>query len=345
MEAIQNPLHLCPIGNVQLEDQDLARKILLQSQSSLWNKDKPAVAVWHEFDLNKFNGKRLFPLPIFETTILNATAKNYLSQMDGILLPTGWAKKVVQENIGDSVPCYVVRGGADLSTEEDVLKTKRAEVFTFVHVGKLEARKGTVEMMECYLNAFADSNLDTRFILHCFNPLDQYFMNKVAAAFNHLGVERIEPFHSSAVIGLKGSCVIEIPIGRISKQDINRLYRYGSVGVFTSRGEGWNLPLLECLKSGTPCIATNYSSHTEYLTEEFGYPKDLLVEVKETELANDGQYFRGDRGNWAKLDTDMIVDKMKFAYENYGKIKIDPSKFDSLNWGNTAKRIIQAIEN
>ena len=67
-------------------------------------------------------------------------------------------------------------------------------------------------------------------------------------------------------------------------------------GIFPSRAEGWNLDMLEMMALNKSIITTNYSAHTEFCNKD----NSFLIDISETEPANDGKWFFG-QGNWAKI--------------------------------------------
>jgi glycosyltransferase involved in cell wall biosynthesis len=135
---------------------------------------------------------------------------------------------------------------------------------------------------------------------------------------------------------------IKIFNGVQSHIDIAYLIAESDCGIYPSRAEGWNLELLETMAMNKPVISTNYSAHTEYCTKDNCY----LVEIDNTELANDGKAFKN-QGNWAKIDQkqkDQFIDYMRYVYNN--RIIDNPSGLETakkLSWKNSAKKIMGYI--
>jgi glycosyltransferase involved in cell wall biosynthesis len=317
----------------------------------MWDRSAPSVAVWHEFDLNKFSGNKLIAYPIFETTKFNKEAVNYLQQMDCVVVTSKWAKNVVEENIGASTPITVVQGGSDLLQTPAVLSTPRnATAFTFLALGKLEQRKSYAETIAAYIQAFENKDADTRLVCHCFTPFDKNFQTTVQTLLSQLGLEIINySTVQGSITARRGSAFVEIPRGQLPKEHVYRLYRHAHVGIFPAKAEGWNLPLLECIKSGTPAITLNYSAPTEYANEAFGYPKELLLNDFNLVTANDGVFFHGDRGKWAQPNIDEISAAMLYCYDNYSnleeKFQTTSSKItEQFTWQNTAKQLLEVVD-
>lgn len=339
--------HLNPIGPIQLENENLRNTLIQHGNSIPWSRNNVSVAIWHEFDLSKFSGKKLIAFPIFETNNFFPLAKHHLKQMDAICVASKWAKDVVENSIGTNIPVFVVPGGADILVTDRIAAVKRNSCFTFLFVGKYEQRKSPIEIIQAYLAAFQNSKAETRLICHCYNPFDQQFRKNISVVLTQLGLQLIESTCRSSIIASRGNCIVEVPDGRISKEQLFCLYKYCHVGVFPSKGEGWNLPLMEAIQSGLPCIATNYSAHTEYLTTEFDYPQDLLLNNFKMDTAFDGVYFKGDRGQWAVPDLGELATKMQYVYREYESIsnRFNNTKLiNEFTWKNSSIKLLKVIQ-
>jgi glycosyltransferase involved in cell wall biosynthesis len=126
-----------------------------------------------------------------------------------------------------------------------------------------------------------------------------------------------------------------------TQKEVYNIMAQTDCGVFPSRGEGWNLELLEMMSVGRHVIATNYSAHTEFCTKE----NCRLVDVHGTERAYDNKWFFG-QGNWAKIDESTIFElslaMQLFAQTYEWKINEAGVKTaEQFSWENTAQRIIE----
>ena len=112
--------------------------------------------------------------------------------------------------------------------------------------------------------------------------------------------------------------------------------------IFPSRAEGWNMELLESMSMNKPCIATNYSAHTEFCDKN----NCFLIDIDEKEDANDGKAFRG-QGKWAKIgdkQIDMCIDYMRYLCAN--RIVDNPAGVETakkFSWENTANQLKKYI--
>lgn len=337
---------LSPIGNIDVENREEAEYYAKHSKTFKWVREFPGIAIWHEFDLSKFSSKKLVAFPIFETTAFFPEAINYLSQMDAIIVLSQWAKQVVESNIGTMVPVFVVPGAASVLNSPEIDKTPKSKSFAFLSVGKYEARKSPVELIHAYLKAFEHRTEDTKLLLHIYNPFDPNFKVNIANILRQIGMSVIPSSRPDLVVATKGACLVEVICGRLFEGKVFELYKHCHMGVFPAKAEGWNLPLMEAIQSGLPCIATNYSAHTEYLNKQFKYNEDLLLNKFQMAPAFDGIYFRGDRGNWAIPNVDELAEKMLYSYLNYAEVteKFDNSVIKAeFTWQKMAEKFMNVL--
>lgn len=310
-----------------------------------WNRKAPCLKLWHEYDMEDLSGSRLIAYPVWETTKLLPQATNYLSQMDAVIVTSKWGEEVLKQNIGDQVPVFIVNEAGQEFYHE--VTDQKFPTFTFLHVGKFEYRKCTAEIIESYVRVFRDSTKETRLIMHCFNPFDRDFTNNMYKVLEGLGLKsHYSATDNSRIIGSLGNAIVEIPKSRLSKAELYTLYKRSHVGIYPSRGEGWNLDLFESITAGMPCVASYVSAHTEYLKEDLGYPQDLLLKNGKEEVANDGKWFKGDRGNWISPDKEELTEKIRYSFNNYESLvkNFDMTKIkEKFTWENSAKQLISVL--
>ena len=128
-----------------------------------------------------------------------------------------------------------------------------------------------------------------------------------------------------------------------TQQEVYSIMSKVDCGVFPSRGEGWNLELLELMSCGKHVIATNYSAHTEFCTQE----NSSLVSIRDVEPAFDNKWFFG-QGNWANLDETAINELQtqmeKFIQNHDGGLNLKGIETArQFNWDNTANGILNNV--
>ena len=92
---------------------------------------------------------------------------------------------------------------------------------------------------------------------------------------------------------------------------LGALYRSMDAFVSVSRGEGWNMPLMEAMACGLPSIATDWGAHQEFLHAGVGYPLRLRKLVPAVAKC---PYYKGFR--WADPDPEHLRSLLRHVYEN-----------------------------
>lgn len=244
-----------------------------------FDNNAPSLRLWHQFDLVHHVGKGpKIGFPIFELDNFRDIELTHLRAQDYIFVPSAWAKKVILNKI-PSAKVHVVPLGVD----KDIFKPAsllKGDTTVFLNVGKLEVRKGHADLLECFNKAF--------------EPKDN--VELWLATYNvHMSPEDNESWAKQCKATKLGDKIQFF--GRMdTQQQLAQLMNQADVGVFPSKAEGWNLPLLEMMACGKPVIATDYSAHTEFC-DPFNC---ALIPIDATEVANDGKWFHG-FGNWAKF--------------------------------------------
>ena len=88
------------------------------------------------------------------------------------------------------------------------------------------------------------------------------------------------------------------------------LYRSADCYVSPSRGEGWDMPLIEAMATGRPSIATDWGAHTEYVREGIAFPLRIRGTVPVTGA---GPYYEG--RHWADPDPEHLRYLLRRVYE------------------------------
>ncbi|RBP50997.1 glycosyltransferase [Arenicella xantha] len=129
-----------------------------------------------------------------------------------------------------------------------------------------------------------------------------------------------------------------------AREDLPTLYRSSDCFLSPSKGEGWNMPLMEAMACGLPCIATDWSAQTEFFNSSNGFP----IEVTCLEPAKAKcPYYEG--FYWAKPDKEHFRYLMRQVFENredaakIGTIAaIDVAK--NWTWDSAAHKIRQRLD-
>lgn len=328
-ELHKNNDNICvlPIGQPNIDNEKDAL-IIKQYLDNIENVpyDAPSLKIWHQFDLLTRPGRGKYcAFPFFEIDTFSAIEKYHLNFPDLLLASCEWAKQIlINNNIKTDIK--VVPLGVDTSIFSPKPITKDPNKYIFCTIGKWEKRKNHDLIIECFNKAFTDSDeVELWMVTH--NP----FLNK-----------QEEQYWLNLVSGSKLRNKIKVFPRLPSHESIAEVIGYSDCGLYISRGEGWNMELLESMAMNKPVIVSNYSAHTEYCNNSNAF----IVDITETEPAHDDKWFFG-QGNWAKFgqnQIDQTIEHMKYVYSN--KIRDNKAGLTTAqiySWTNTATKIRSVV--
>lgn len=255
LQQRQVPVAFFPIGPVDasLTDNPQLREALRRQEA--YRPDVPSVRLSQQFDLALHVGRgRQIGYTIFELDAFTPRERHHLRQQDAIIVCSEWARQVCLANGLDDRPVHVVPLGVDRRVfHEQVAPATSANDTVFLQVGKLEPRKGQLELLRAFEAAFTPKDA-VRLVLVCGNP----FIGRAELD------AQLAPFRRSPMASRITLVTQELP----TQQDVAAVMASADCGVFPVRAEGWNLEALEMLAMGRHVIATACTAHTEYLTPE-----------------------------------------------------------------------------
>ncbi len=128
------------------------------------------------------------------------------------------------------------------------------------------------------------------------------------------------------------------------RAELPSLYRSADCFVSPSRGEGWNLPLLEAMACGLPAIATDWGAHKDYLNDGNGYPLRIRGLVP---AVTSCPYYVGAR--WADPDPEHLRALLREVYEHRDEAarrgaRAAAEVAERWTWHASAARIVRRLE-
>jgi glycosyltransferase involved in cell wall biosynthesis len=313
------------ISDSDFEESELNNLRAVLDNSKFFDVKAPCVRIWHQFDMAQFVGKgKHIGWPIFELDVFKDQERHHLSSVDEIFVCSQWAKNICEDNF--TQPVHVVPLGVDSTIFNH--KPIEHDVFTMHSIGKIEIRKSH-ELIPLILDkAFRK---DDKFLLK--------MMWRNAFTDNVLGEDKIKEWEEYYRTYL-GNRVEFSPHVQYNKQ-VAEFINGSDLGLYLSKAEGWDLSCLETIACGVNIVATNYSGHTEYLTDK----NAQLIDVQDVCLADDGLFFDG-FGYWANVESyvEEIAEKIRDTYDrwkggnlqtNYEGIKTA----ELFSWNNTVKQM------
>jgi glycosyltransferase involved in cell wall biosynthesis len=284
--------------------------------------------IWHQFDLAQFVGcEGRIGFPIFELDTFTPREIHHINNLDYMIVCSHWAQRIVKNHskINPYLSVDVCPLGVDRTIFNENINNPHDYYVTFLNIGKWEVRKGHDVIIQAFEKAFEPSD-SVRLWMMCDNP---FLSEKTIKAWQFQ--------YKHGRLGSKVSFLSRVK----TAHEVARIMGEADCGVFPARAEGWNLELLEMMSLGKQVIATNYSGHTEFCTDN----NCMLLDVNELESAYDGIWFHN-QGNWAKLTdkhVDQIAEYMRMVY-NKKKRSEGLTNFNGIvtaqkfSWENSVKR-------
>lgn len=133
---------------------------------------------------------------------------------------------------------------------------------------------------------------------------------------------------------------------------LNREYPYSQMGmlhrsadcyVSASRGEGWNLPLMEAMACGRPAIATDWGAHREFVHDGIAYPLRVRGLVPAVSSNPNYEGFR-----WADPDPEHLGYLLRHVFEHRDEarekgMRAASEMAERWTWRRAAERIAARI--
>jgi GT2 family glycosyltransferase len=215
--------------------------------------------------------------------------------LDEIWVPSTFNRETFLQS-GLRVPVYVMPLGVNPDYFNPKVRASRpSDRYTFFSVFEWGERKAPEVLLRAYHEAF--SRQDSVLLLL-----------KVINTDPGVDVQR-----EIAALGLPGDGP---PVAILYNQELpvhqmGSLYRSVDCFVASTRGEGWGMPILEAMACGLPVIATNWSAHTDFISEDVAYPLEVARLIPAEAKC---PYYEGFQ--WADPDQDHLVQLMRHVYTN-----------------------------
>ncbi len=236
----------------------------------------------------------------------NSNVAHILSGASKIIAVSNFTKKDILKNFSvDENKIKVIHEAAEDIFYPDadfdyVVKKFNLDKYLF-YAGELQPRKNIIGLLSAY--GRMDSGLRNEYkLVLAGNVRDRFFRDRLAEEIGKLKLEKNV-----------------IQLGRVSNEDLRKLYSCAKAFAFVSLFEGFGLPVLEALQCGTPIVASNNSSLPEIIGNA-----GILVDPSDT----------GD----IKLALEKILSDENLYNILKKNCATDAGKF---NWINTAKETVK----
>jgi GT2 family glycosyltransferase len=125
---------------------------------------------------------------------------------------------------------------------------------------------------------------------------------------------------------------------------LGSLYRSADCFVAVSRGEGWDLPLMEAMACGLPAIATDWGAHREFVHDGVAYPLRMRGTIPARAKC---PYYDG--FSWADPDPEHLRHLLREVYERRDEARRRGSAAaremaERWTWRAAARKIVERLE-
>jgi glycosyltransferase involved in cell wall biosynthesis len=198
--------------------------------------------------------------------------------------------------------------------------------FNFLTVNQWGIRKNMETLISSFIDEFRDENVG---LVIKANTISDSYIDKVATE------KRL-----ADVVNSKGNkkCQIYLIHGRMSDQDMADLYRNEKIKAFvtSTHGEGFGFPIFEATEAELPVVATDWSSHLEFLTiKEDSKPKKLFAKVDfMLDKIPPQAVWQGvleSHARWAYPAPNALRSRMREVYKDYNRFKSWAKKLAAYN--------------
>lgn len=275
--------------------------------------------------LNKYNGLKI-AYNVWESTLYDDNFFNLLKQYDQFWCPSEWQKECIIKQGYPSNKVFVVPEAVNGEIfnpgffTHDLYNDNR---FKFILIGRWEYRKATKEIIETFLKTFKKEE-PVDLILSVDNSdyaVDGMKSTEERLKYYNFNDDRLKILHF------------------LNRENYIKHIKNAHVFLSCSRSEGWNLPLIEAMASGTPSIYSNCSGQLEF-TKGKGHPVKILGEK---EVPNSvGNYYEPDFNDLSKVMRDVYIN-----YWNYKEMAVNESELIRVDfsWKNAALKAIDILKN
>lgn len=260
-------------------------------------------------------GKTNWLFTMTETSTILDEYKRNVEKADFLFVPSNWVK----EQFGtffDPDKIFVVNHGVDSVFRYKKRTYSPRKKFRYLWIGAPNPRKGFVEM---------------------------------GLVWDRMGFKRDRKAElyvkTTLVEGVKRNDNVVLDGRNLSDQEMVELYHSAHCFLFPTRGEGFGLTLAEAMRTGLPCIATNYSGVTDFFDQTVGFPLPYELKPLAVKSVLEQKEYEG---IVAFSDVKELYKKMLWVRANYRKAvklghKASVRIMTNFTWEQAARKLVNFI--
>jgi len=272
---------------------------------------------------------------MFEGTILPKVYKDGISKANYLLVPSTWVRDLFGRWF-DKNRIFVVPHGIDKDFTLVNRGYPKFVPFRYLWVGAANPRKGWVEIIAAWDSVFSKDSTT------------ELYLKTTSVEESKELAEKFDFQHIEEGIWKKDNVILDAR--NVSEEELVKLYHDAHCFVFPSRGEGWGMTLGEAMATGLPCIATNFSGHTDFFNNLNGYPIGYSLKTANMTMAGVevGDRERSHTTVCAYPDVQELIGAMIYARIHYNEslaLGREASKtMKNFTWGASARTLINIIK-
>lgn len=263
-----------------------------------------------------------------DSRIPAAWARAFNRHFHGLLVPSTHVRDVVRRS-GVVVPVAVVPYGVDAviatKPEAPVSSPLTRKRFRFLHVSTGFPRKGCDVLIRAFVREFSSAE-------------DVSLIIKTLPQYDHPTAWQVRRARWSR---LRCPEIVHVDED-LDVAAMRQLYASASCLVHPARAEGFALPVAEAMLAGVPVIASNYSGHTDFCTDDTA----LLVPCRAEPSRSP---FVVERAEWGEPDEQSLRRAMRYAFENIdepairARVSNAAAHVGTFSWQRAATRAVSFI--
>ena len=207
----------------------------------------------------------------------------------------------------------------------------------FLNVAELRPRKNHIGLLRAWIRA-TNANDDAILILKL-TVFDPHTLHQFQFDLTEMQSKLGRFFGDAAPVIF----LVEM----LSEEQMRSLYQTATHYFSMSKGEGWDLVMMEAAAAGLHLIAPNHSAYASYLREEDAelIPASLVPAVFESPMRREDQIFF-DASSWWQPDENVAVEIIQRIIRSDGRTKLLPRDriVAEYSWANAGNRLIQILE-
>jgi len=179
--------------------------------------------------------------------------------------------------------------------------------FTFMYVGTIMPRKAPIEMINAYVNTFTKDD-NVRLIVKAGN------IHSAAGLINFRREIQKQLFYDNR----DNAPDLILDANTYDPEVLNILYNNADCLIQVSRGEAWNLPVLDGMATGTPSLILDKGGQRAFANGSTSF----LVKSNGLSPSHGQGFYDASLGmRWLNIDEEDFGKKMRLAYEDAKKLK------------------------